>query len=151
MRKMRFLAAIVSIASTSLAAEKTIQRSDLPPAVERALQQQLRGATIVGFTTERESGKQLYEAALLVNGHTRDVAFDAGGSVQEIEEEVPFQTLSPAVKGALTAKARGGTITKVESLRKHDQLVAYEAQIDKSGTHFEVQVSGNGETLHHEE
>ncbi len=39
----------------------------------------------------------------------------------------------------------------VESLRKQDKLVAYEAQIDKDGKHFEVQVGPNGEKLHHEE
>ncbi len=35
--------------------------------------------------------------------------------------------LSPQVKAALTAKAKGGTVRKVESLRKKDKLVAYEA------------------------
>ena len=134
----------------AFAAEKSIRRSDLPLAVEKALQQQVKGATIKGFATETENGHLVYEAELIVDGHTKDVQFDANGTLQEIEEEVSFDTLSPQVKAALTAKAKGGTVRKVESLRKKDKLVAYEAQIDKGGRHREIQVGPNGETLHHE-
>ena len=144
-------AATILVSTAAFGAEKSIQRSDLPPAVEKALQQQLNGATIKGFTTEKENGKVLYEAELMVNSHTKDVEFDSSGNVQEVEEQVDFETLSPEVKAALTAKAKGGTVKKVESLHKQDKLVAYEAQIDKSGRHSEIQVGPNGQALHHEE
>ncbi len=144
-------AATLLVSTAVFGAERSIQRSDLPPAVEKALQQQLNGATIKGFTTEKENGKVVYEAELMVDGHTKDVQFDGSGNVQEVEEEVAFETLSPEVKAALTAKARSGAVRKVESLRKQDKLVAYEAQIDKTGKHSEIQVGPKGETLHHEE
>ncbi len=141
----------ISVSTLSAFAEKSIQRSELPPAVEKSLQQHLAGATIKGFSTDKENGKVVYEAELIVNGHTKDIQFDSNGNLQEIEEQVVLDTLSPQVKAALLAKAKGGTITKVEALRKQDKLVAYEAQIDKSGRHSEVQVGPEGQTLHHEE
>jgi hypothetical protein len=151
MRTATLLATILSVSSLAFAAEKTIRRSELPPAVEKALQQQVKGATIKAITTETENGRLVYEAELIVDGHTKDIQFDANGNLQEVEEEVSFDTLSPEVKAALTAKAKGGTVRKVESLRKKDKLVAYEAQIDTGRRHSEIQVGPNGESLRHEE
>jgi len=151
MRNVTILAATISVSSLAFAAERSIRRSDLPTAVENALQQQIKGATVKGFTTETENGRQTYEAELIVDGHTKDIEFDRNGNIQEVEEEVAFEALSPQVKAALTTKASAGTVKKVESLRKQDKLVAYEAQVEKSGKHFEVQVGPSGETLHHEE
>ncbi|MEO6803370.1 MAG: PepSY-like domain-containing protein [Granulicella sp.] len=151
MRDVTTLAAIISISSLAFAAERSIRRSSLPPAVENALQQQIKGATVKGFTTETENGHQTYEVELIVGGHTKNIEFDGKGNIQEVEEEVAFETLSPQVKAALTTKAKVGTVKKVESLRKQDKLVAYEAQVEKSGKHFEIQVGPNGETLRHEE
>ncbi len=145
------LAAVLSLSAFSMAQEKAIQRSDLPPAVEKSLQGQLNGATIKGFTTEKENGKVVYEAQLMVDGHTKDVQFDPSGNLQEVEEEVAMQSLPADVKAGLMAKAKGGTITKVESLRKKDKLVAYEAQVDTNGKHSEIQVGPNGKALRHEE
>jgi uncharacterized membrane protein YkoI len=151
MRTATLLATILSVSSLAFAAEKTIRRSELPPAVEKSLQQQVKGATIRAITTETENGRLVYEAELIVDGHTKDIQFDAKGNIQEVEEEVSFDTLSPEVKAALTAKVKGGTVRKVESLRKKDKLVAYEAQIDTGGRHGEIQVGPNGESLRHEE
>lgn len=151
MRTVTLLATILSVSSLAFAAEKTIRRSELPPAVEKALQQQVKGATIKAITTETENGRLVYEAELIVDGHTKDIQFDAKGNLQEVEEEVSFDTLSPEVKAALTAKAKGGTVRKVESLRKKDKLVAYEAQIETGGRHSEIQVGPSGESLRHEE
>jgi uncharacterized membrane protein YkoI len=61
--------------------EKKIRRSDLPPAVEKAVAEQSKGATIRGFSQEKENGQTYYEAELMVNGHTKDVLLDANGLV----------------------------------------------------------------------
>ena len=53
----------------TLAQEKKIKRSDLPPAVEKVVAEQSQSATIRGFSEERENGQTLYEAELIVNGH----------------------------------------------------------------------------------
>jgi len=55
------------------------------------------------------------------------------------------------VKTGLEKQAAGGKISMVESLTKHDQLVAYEAVVQTNGKKREVQVGPNGQPLSHEE
>jgi uncharacterized membrane protein YkoI len=136
---------------TAVAQEKKIERSALPPAVEKAVQAQSQGATIKGFATEREHGKKVYEAEMIVNGHTRDIQIAEDGTINEVEEEVAFDSLPANVQSALTAKAAGAKITKVESLTKKDKLVAYEAAIVKGTKKSEIQVGPDGGKLSHEE
>ena len=77
---------------------------------------------------------------------TRDLQFAVDGSMNEIEEEVSFDSLSAPVQQALKVKAGVAKITKIESLTKHEMLVAYEAAIMKGTKKGEVQVGPNGET-----
>lgn len=141
----------VSFATISFAQEKKIQRADLPPAVEKTVAAQTQGATIKGFSTEKENGQTLYEAETTVNGHSKDITIDAGGAVVEIEEQVALDSLPAAVKDGLQAKAGTGKILKVESLTKHDKLVAYEAKVQSAGKKTEIQVGPDGKPLDHEE
>jgi hypothetical protein len=133
------------------AEEKKIERSDLPPAVEKTVAAQGKDAAIHGFSEERENGQTYYEAELIAAGHHRDVLIDAKGTIVEVEEEVAFESLPPVVKKHLLAKAGKGTLQNVESLTKHGTLVAYEAQVVVNGKHSEIQVGPQGESLPHEE
>jgi hypothetical protein len=139
------------LAGTASAQEKKIKRSDLPPAVEKTVAAQSEGATIKGFSTEKEKGQTLYEAEMMVNGHSKDVLIAADGAVVEVEEQVVLDSLSADVKAGLQAKAGKGKILKVESLTKKGKLVAYEAQVDTNGKKSEVQVGADGKPLDHEE
>jgi hypothetical protein len=138
-------------AGIAAAQEKKIKRSDLPPAVEKTVAAESSGAAILGFSQEKENGQTFYEAEMKVNGHTKDILIDTTGAIVEVEEEVALDALSPEVKAGLTAKAGQGKIAKVESIKKHDKLVAYEAQIITNGKKSEVQVGPDGKPLDHEE
>ena len=139
-------------ASTPAAAqEKRLKRSDLPAAVQKAADEQTKGATVRGYSSETENGQLEYEVAMTVNGRSRDVSFAADGSVLEIEQEVLVDSLPAAVHSALVQKAGAGRITKVESLTKHGTLVAYEAQVRTGTKRSEVQVGPDGQPLAHEE
>lgn len=144
-------ASIFLFTLTLTAQERKIGRSALPPAVEKTVQSQSEGATIKGFTTEREHGQRVYEAEMIVNGHSRDIEIASDGTLNEIEEGVSFDSLPASVQSALTQKAAGAKITKVESLTKKGKLVAYEAATLKGKKRGEIQVGPNGETLSHEE
>jgi len=139
------------LAGTASAQEKKIKRSDLPPPVEKTVAAQGAGATIRGFSTEKEKGQILYEVEMTVNGHSKDISMTADGSIVEIEEQVALDSLSPEIKAGLQAKAGKGKILKVESLTKKDKLVAYEAQVETNGKKSEVQVGPDGKPLDHEE
>jgi hypothetical protein len=155
---MRILQMVGLAATTSLifalsvlAAEKKIKRSDLPPAVEKTAAALGGDATIRGFSEEKENGQTFYEAEMTVNGHSRDVLMDAGGVIVEVEEQVAMDSLPTDVQDALHAKAGKGKIVTVESITKHDKLVAYEAAVLTKGKRSEVQVDPLGKNLSHEE
>lgn len=131
--------------------ETKITRSDLPAAVQKAVVAQSEGATVRGFSKESENGKTFYEAELMVQGHSKDVLMDPEGAVVEVEEQVPIESLSPAVRNGLQAKAGNGKLVKVESLTKKGKVVAYEAKVLTNGKKSEVQVGPDGKPLGHEE
>lgn len=143
--------ATLSLTTIALAQEKKIDRKDLPPAVEKTVQAQSEGATIKGFSQEKENGQLNYEAEMTVNGHSKDVLIDPTGAIVEVEEQVPLESLPTTVREVLQSKAGDGKILKVESLTKHDKLVAYEAVVQTAGKKKEIQVGPDGEKLAHEE
>ena len=145
------VASTLTLTLAAVAQEKKIDRSALPPAVEKTVQSQSEGATIKGFTTEREHGQRVYEAEMVVNGHTRDIEIASNGAVNEVEEEIAFDSLPAGVRAALTEKAAGAKITKVESLTKKGKLVAYEAATLKGAKHGEIQVGPEGQKLAQEQ
>lgn len=140
------------IAGTCSAQEKKINRSDLPPAVEKAVAEVSKGATIKGFSEETDKGKTTYEVEMMLNGHTKDVELDPSGAIVEIEEQVAMDSLPANVRAGLAAKAAGGKILKVETLTKGGKLVAYEAKVQSgAGKKSEIQVAPDGKPLDHEE
>ena len=145
------LIALATLTIVAHAQERKIQRSDLPPAVEQTVEAQSEGATVRAFSREMEKGQTFYEAELLVDGHSKDVLIDRNGQIVEIEEQVRLSSLPPEVRDGLLAIAGKGTITKVESLTKHDKLVAYEAQVLNGAKKSEIQVGPHGKPLDHEE
>ena len=146
-----FFAAALLVAANCQAQERKIKRSDLPAPVEAKVAAESAGATIKGFSQEKEKGRTYYEMELTVNGRSKDVLMDQAGAIVEVEQEVSLDELPPAVVDGLKAKAGKGKIVKVESLTKHDKLVAYEADIVTEGKRAEIQVGPDGKSLAHEE
>ena len=149
--RMEYIAAGLLLTASFGFAETKVERSQLPPAVEKTVQQETQGATIKGFAKETENGVLEYEAETVINGHTRDIAIGKDGTLLEVEEEVAINSLPASVQSSLTAKANGAKITKVEALTKKGKLVAYEAATLKGAKKGEIQVGPNGEKLSHEE
>ena len=145
------LIALCAAGTSAAAQDKQLKKSELPAAVQKAADEQSRGATVRGYSSETENGQLEYEVAMTVNGRGRDVSFAPDGSVLEIEQEVVLDSLPAAVHAALVQRAGAGRITKVESLTKHGTLVAYEAQVRTGTKRSEVQVGPDGKPLAHEE
>lgn len=143
------LVAVVATWTTAQGQERKIKRSELPPAVEKTVAAESAGATIKGFATEIEGGKKMYEVELQVDGRGKDILIDGQGNVVEVEEEVALDSLPAEVKEGLTKAAGRGTISRVESLTKRGELVAYEAVVKTGARRREVQVGPNGEKLAH--
>ena len=143
------LGAALALSLAALAQEKKIERSALPAAVQKTIDQETKGATVKRLSTERENGKKVYEAETVVNGHTRDIQIAEDGTLTEVEERVALDSLQADVKKGLEVKAAGAKITKVESLTKNGRLVAYEAATLRGTKRGEVQVGPDGASLMH--
>jgi uncharacterized membrane protein YkoI len=146
-----FFIIAVSGVSAAYCQERKIERKDLPKEVEATVARESAGATIKGFATEKEGGVWTYEAELVVDGLTRDIAIDSKGNILEVEQEVVFNSLSDNVRSGLTKAAGTGTIGKVESLTKRGSIVAYEAVVTNGKKRSEIQVGPNGKALAKEE
>ena len=143
-RRLVLTAAMVLASSFGLlAAERKVQLKNLPPAVQKAIQEQTKGATVIGYVEEREDGKVSYEAETKVNGRTRDLLFDAAGTLIEVEEEVAPDTLPAAVQTALSTR---GKVLKVEAVTK-GSVVTYEAEVEKNGKKSEVVMDARGNAI----
>jgi uncharacterized membrane protein YkoI len=136
-------AALLLGANPLLAAEKKIQAKDLPPAVQKAVQDATRGATIKGYAREVEDGKTMFEVETTVNGHSRDLLFDASGTLVEIEQAMSLDAVPAAARTALEARGR---VLTVEQVTK-GQAVSYEAMVEKNGKKWEVAVDAGGKTV----
>jgi hypothetical protein len=141
---MKLLIALIAAALLAGAAETRLAMKDLPPAVQKIVQDQTKGADIKGISKETEKGKTIYEVETTVNGKHRDLSFDASGAVTEIEEETAFASIPPAARAAIERKAAGGKIGLLETVT-HGSAAYYEAQYTaRNGRKHEVQVKADG-------
>src|SRR5882757_9085392 len=115
--RIRLLSLAVAVhlvgAAPLFAAEKKIQAKDLPPAVQKAVQDATRGATIKGYAREVEGGKTMFEVETSVNGQSRDLLFDANGTLVEVEEATNLDAVPAAVKAAFESRGHVLTIEQV--------------------------------------
>ena len=141
---MKWLIAVVLACAELSAADKKIQRKDLPLAVQQTVQsEETKGAKVVGLSTEVEGGKTMYEVETTVNGHSRDLLVNDRGQIVETEEETSINDVPAAVKSALEAR---GTVGKVETVTK-GKAVTYEATVEKNGKKREVAVNALGKPV----
>jgi uncharacterized membrane protein YkoI len=141
---MKLVYLVTLIACAALAAEKKVKLEELPPAVQAAVREQTKNATLVGLSTEREKGKIVYEVETKVGGKSRDLLLDQTGAVVDTEEEIDMETVPAPAKSAIQKRAAGGTISKVEKVTA-GAAISYEAVIrTKAGKTVEYAVSADG-------
>jgi uncharacterized membrane protein YkoI len=126
--------------------EKKIKMRDLPPAVQQAVREQTQTATLRGLSTEVENGRTLYEAELRVNGHSKDVTFDAQGKLVSVEEEVALDSLPPAAREAILKSVGKGKLRKLETVTENG-VTFYEALVRKGLKSSEIKVDSSGRTV----
>lgn len=137
------LAGAVIATGLAFAVDKPVKLSDVPPAVQKAIQEQAKGAVIKGLSVETEKGKTFYEAETMLNGHGRDLLFDKTGALVEVEEETTLDAIPVPAKSAIQTKAAGRKVLKVEAVT-NGSSVSYEAEIEKNGKKLEFAVKPDG-------
>ena len=141
---MKLIVPLIVIALGAGAAEKQVAMKDLPPAVQKTIQDQTKGAEIKGITRETEKGKTTFEVETLVAGKHRDFDLDASGAVIEVEEETTLDALPVAAKAAIVKKAASGKIALVETVTR-GAATSYEATYtSRNGKKHEFSVKPDG-------
>jgi hypothetical protein len=74
---------------------------------------------------ETENGKTTWEVESIDNGLSRDLVYNADGTVVEIEEEIPAASLPEPVTAAVKAKYPKATIARAEKVT-HGTTESYE-------------------------
>jgi hypothetical protein len=134
---------ILIASAVAFAGETSVKMKDLPPAVQKTVEEQTRGAQIKGLSKEIEKGTTTYEVETMLNGKARDLLIDSTGALVSVEEPVAIDTIPAAAKAAIEKLAAGGKIKSIESVTK-GPTVSYEAVIVKGLKKSEVVVGADG-------
>jgi hypothetical protein len=124
--------------------EKKLEMKDLPAAVQKTAQEQTKGATIVGISSEKEGGKTVYEIETKVNGRSRDMLIDATGKVTELEEQTDVDSLPPAVQAEVKKSLGQDKLDKFESVTTNGVFSGYEAVVERGGKKVEISLGPDG-------
>ena len=117
-RTFTILLAIATLACAALAAEKSLHLKDLPPAVQKTIQDNLQGGEIKNIGKETEKGVTQYEVESLLNGKHRDFDVDTKGKLVVVEVETSIDSVPAAAKATIMKKVGAGTLVMVETFTK---------------------------------
>src|SRR5882757_2599479 len=143
--KQAFAAIVVAAVLPALVGAKSLQVKDLPAAVQKTVQETLKGAEIKNISKETEKGVVQYEVESMLNGKHRDFNVDAKGKLVVMEEEVDIASIPAAAKAAIEKKVAGGKLVMVETVDNGNGTVLYEAAYtSKGGKKGEILVKADG-------
>jgi uncharacterized membrane protein YkoI len=143
MRRITIASAILGLAALTAGAA-SLQLKDLPSAVQKTVQETLKGGQIRNISREKENGVTQYEVETMLNGKHRDFEVGATGKLLVVEEETDITTIPAAAKAAIEKKAAGGKIGMVEFFMRGGETLYEAAYTSKDGKKHEVLVKADG-------
>jgi uncharacterized membrane protein YkoI len=143
MKRIQIAPAVLSLSVLAVTAAG-LQLKDLPPAVQKTVQETLKGAQIRNISREKENGVTQYEVETMFNGKHRDFNVDANGKLLVVEEETDFAAIPAPAKAAIEKKAAGGRIGMVELFMRGGDTLYEAAYTSKNGKKHEVLVKADG-------
>ena len=140
------MSALVAGLALAQDSEKKVKMQDLPAAVQQAVKDYSKDAKVRGLATEMDKGKKVYEAELIVAGHSKDVTFDADGHIVSVEEETTLANIPAPAREAIQRAAGNGKVVEVEMVTEGGKTF-YEAQLKTGGKKSEVKVDASGASV----
>lgn len=125
-------------------AEKSLALKDLPPAVQKAVQEQLKGGEIKTISKEKENGVAQFEVESMLNGKHRDFNIDTKGNLVALEEETSIDSIPAPAKEAIMKKVGTGKLGMVEIVTEGGQTSYEAAYTSKAGKKAEFSVKPDG-------
>jgi uncharacterized membrane protein YkoI len=135
------LAILASLSFVGSAA--SLQLKNLPAAVQKTVQENLKGGEIKNISKETEKGVIQYEVETILDGN-RDFNVDAKGKLLVVEEETDLATIPAPARAAIEKKAAGGKIGMVELFMRGGETLYEAAYTSKDGKKHEVLVKADG-------
>ena len=140
----KMIASLAVCSMCAFAAEKSLAVKDLPPAVQKTVQEQLKGGEIKNISKEVEKAVTQYEVESVLNGKHRDFNVDSKGTLVVVEEETSIDSIPAAAKAAILKKVGTGKMGMVETLTKGNETLYEAAYTTKAGKKGEVLVKADG-------
>lgn len=128
----------------SAAQPKGLPLNKLPPAVQKAIQDESKGAEIKNISKEIEHGVTQFEVETLLNGKHRDFNVDTKGSVLVVEEESTLDAFPAPARTAILNKVADGKLGMVELVKKGAEITYEASYTAKNGKKHEVLVKADG-------
>ena len=127
MTKLTLITVLIALSLGVAVAEKKLALKDLPEAVQKTVQTELKGGEIRNIAKETEGGVAQYEVETMLNGKHRDFNVDTKGKLLVMEEETRIDTIPAAAKTAILKKVGNGKIGMVELFVRGGETM-YEAE-----------------------
>jgi Na+-transporting NADH:ubiquinone oxidoreductase subunit NqrC len=134
----------LAIAAGLAMAAKSLAVKDLPPAVQKTVQEQAKGAEIKNISKETEKGVTQYEVETVVNGKHRDFNVDTKGGLVVVEEEIAIDSIPAAARAAIQKKVGAGKLGMVETMTKGADTMYEAAYTGKDGKKHAVLIRADG-------
>src|SRR5215510_2447623 len=140
---MKGLVVAIALLVVTNASGKADKKGKAPQAVMDAFKKQYPNATIKSVSSEKESGKTVYEIESMDGSQRRDLMYDANGTVLSSEELIPNAEVPKAVTDALAAKYLNAPIVSAEKLTDKDGM-RYEVVLKVNGKNKSVEIDSAG-------
>lgn len=148
MRVLTALLAIVALAGFAVAQEKkgkSLRLQDLPAAVQKTVEANLKGGEIKNISKEKDDGVEQYEIESILNGKARDFDVDSKGLLLVVEETAGIDAIPAAARAGILKKVGDGKLGAVEIVAKTGRPTMYEASYtNNKGKKHEVLVKADG-------
>ncbi len=131
-------------ASKTASPPRQLTLRDLPPAVQKTVQDTAGGAEIRNIDRETEDGVAQYEIETLLNGKHRDFNVSTKGALLVVEEETTMDSVPPAARAAILKRVADGKLRGVELFERGGETMYEAAYADKIGKRHEVLVKADG-------
>ena len=138
--------AMFSFAAAAQEQEQKITAKAVPAAVISAFKSAYPNATIRGYAKEKENGKVFYEIESRDGTKSRDLLYNADGTVAEIEETIEISELPPDAQEALHKQYSKAVVTKVEKTTAGDKI-GYELVGRQGKKRITMEFDGSGKVL----
>ena len=123
---------------------KKLELNDLAPAVQKTIQDELKGGEIKNIGRETEHGVAQYEVETMLNGKHRDFNVDTKGVLLVVEEETTIDSIPAPAKAAILKKVAGGKLGMVELFKRGGETMYEAGYTSKDGKKHEVLVKADG-------